>query len=378
MTPTLTPKQRALIEAQVDSPSLICDLDLVQAQWQALRQAYVFADLFASIKANPAPAILRLWIEHNAWFETASLGEIKACLHAGADPQRILFGNTIKKQSDIAKAYALGVRDFACDAEDDLDKFAQVAPGAHLQFRLAIKNPGASWPLDRKFGSPPEQILQLWKSAVERSLQPIGLAIHVGSQQHDPQSWNAPISLVAQLASELAATGASLQWLNLGGGLPAPYGQAIPPLADFAQATQRALHQAFGDRLPRISLEPGRALVATSAAMLTEVVHIRPAPGEPDLRWVYLDVGRFNGLAETHLIRYPLSVLGEHQSQVGDVVLAGPSCDGEDLLYPRGAYQLPLDLKVGDRLILGNAGAYSTTYASQGFNGLPAPHEHYL
>lgn len=372
-------RQWACIAEELASPSLIFDLERAAGQWRRICSTYDFAVLYASIKANPAAPILRRLVALQARFDAASPGEIRAVLDAGAAPGAVLYGNTIKKRADIARAWAWGVRDFVSDAEGDLESIALAAPGARVLIRVALANPSAAWPLDRKFGCHPEAVPALWRRALDLGLEPLGLAVHVGSQQRDPESWRAPIALAAQLAPRLAALGAPLGWLDLGGGLPVPYlGEDLPPLEDFAATCRGALEEAFPGGPPRVSLEPGRALVASAGVMLCEVVHIRPSPEDPALRWVYLDIGRFNGLPEARTVRYPLRLLREHPGPVGDVVIAGPSCDGEDLLYPRGAYRLPLDLRPGDRLLFGCAGAYSTTYASAAFNGLPAPVERYL
>jgi ornithine decarboxylase len=94
---------------------------------------------------------------------------------------------------------------------------------------------------------------------------------------------------------------------------------------------------------------------------------------------VYLDIGRFGGLAETEgeAIRY--RVMTRHDgAPAGPVVLAGPTCDGADILYERSGYHLPLALADGDQVRFDTAGAYVTTYAAQGFNGFAPLAEHYI
>jgi ornithine decarboxylase len=84
-----------------------------------------------------------------ASFDAASLAEIDRCLAAGASPQRISIGSTIKKHADIAAANARGVRLVAFDAEAELQKLAVAAPGAEVFCRLLIDTSGAEWPLSR-------------------------------------------------------------------------------------------------------------------------------------------------------------------------------------------------------------------------------------
>jgi ornithine decarboxylase len=89
-------------------------------------------------------------------------------------------------------------------------------------------------------------------------------------------------------------------------------------------------------------------------------------------RWVYLDIGKFSGLAETmdEAIRYPIETSADG-GETGPCILAGPSCDSADVLYERRPVQLPLALKAGDRVRILAAGAYTASYASVGFNGFP-------
>jgi ornithine decarboxylase len=103
----------------------------------------------------------------------------------------------------------------------------------------------------------------------------------------------------------------------------------------------------------------------------TEVVLIARKPAGADERWVYLDVGMFNGLTETleEAIRYRVRTSGIRPGRTGPVVLAGPSCDSADVLYEHSGYRLPIDLRIGDRLRLMSAGAYTTSYSSVWFNG---------
>jgi len=154
----------------------------------------------------------------------------------------------------------------------------------------------------------------------------------------------------------------------------------VPPVEAFADAIMGAMTRHFGNALPDMVIEPGRAMVGSAGVLSSEVVLVSkrdPAPEAP--RWVYLDIGRFGGLAETEgeAIRYRLRTRHDG-GPAGPVVLAGPTCDGADVLYERSGYRLPMALTDGDRVAFEAAGAYVTTYASQGFNGFAPLAEHYI
>ena len=126
----------------------------------------------------------------------------------------------------------------------------------------------------------------------------------------------------------------------------------------------------FGENLPRIIIEPGRSLVGDSGVIEAEVVLVSKKSHGDDVRWVYLDIGKFSGLAETHdeAIKYRIEVVGR-KGATGPVILAGPSCDSVDILYEKFQYRLPLSLQVGDRIRIHATGAYTSSYSSVGFNG---------
>jgi ornithine decarboxylase len=132
-----------------------------------------------------------------------------------------------------------------------------------------------------------------------------------------------------------------------------------------------ALTHHFGNHLPEIIIEPGRSLVGDAGLIQSEVVLIADK-GDGDRRWIYLDVGKFNGLAETmgESIKYRI----EASNRCGPpqpVIIAGPTCDSADILYEKTEYRLPGDLAVGDKVEILSTGAYTTTYSSVAFNGFP-------
>lgn len=372
---TVTERQREWFAAHPDrSPVLVVDLDVVRQRYVELVRALPGIAVFYAVKANPLPEVLRLLVELGASFDVASPGEIEQCLASGAAPGSLSFGNTVKKVSAITAAYAAGVDRFAFDSDSELDKLISAAPGAVAFCRVLCDGFGAAWPLSRKFGCAPDLARRLLGRAARAGLRP-GVSFHVGSQQFDPTAWDRALAVVADLRAELRADGIELDLVNLGGGLPAPYIETVPSLAEYGEAIVAAVRRRLGPTPPaEIIIEPGRHLVADAGALRCEVVTVGRKSAHDRHRWVYLDVGMFSGLAEVmgQAIRYPIvSERPASATPTGPVVLAGPTCDSADILYETVDYQLPLDLSPGDRLHLCSAGAYSTTYSTIGFNGFP-------
>ncbi|GJL69372.1 MAG: hypothetical protein NPIRA06_20070 [Nitrospirales bacterium] len=202
-------------------------------------------------------------------------------------------------------------------------------------------------------------------------LKPLGVAFHVGSQQTDPLQWVEFMQQAAELYGHLRRQGLELEWINIGGGFPPTYQTTLRPFSHYAQTIQQALQQSFGVTPPQLMIEPGRVLVADAGVIQTEVILVAHKSREDVRRWVYLDIGKFGGLAETmdECITYRLRTF--RQGPTGPVILAGPTCDSADVLYEKTSYELPMDLAIGDRIEVLSAGAYTSSYASVGFNGFP-------
>ncbi len=361
------------------TPCLVVDLDEVVENYRRIQDRLPLAHIYYAVKANPAAPILNRLVGLGSYFDAASVPEIDMCLAENAKPASISFGNVVKKEADIAAAFGRGVRLFAFDSDGELDKLARAAPGAKVYARIAVSNGGADWPLSRKFGCTPEMARDLLVRARELGLDAYGVSFHVGSQQTDPGQWDAAIARAAMVFTDLKASGIDLRMINLGGGFPVPYHEDVPGFGTFADAIMKAMTREFGNNLPEILIEPGRSICATAGVLSTEVVLVARKSYEAPERWVYLDIGKFGGLAETmdEAIRYSFRTPHDGGPD-GPVAIAGPTCDGADILYEKTPYRMPMALTAGDKVRIVNAGAYTTTYASVAFNGFAPLDEYYI
>jgi len=193
--------------------------------------------------------------------------------------------------------------------------------------------------------------VELLRRARDLGLDPYGVSFHVGSQQTDLGQWDGAVGSAAQMFSLLAEADIELRMVNIGGGFPAHYRSDVPAIDGYARAVMAAITRHFGNQLPEILIEPGRSLVGDAGIIQTEVVLISEKGCGDSRRWVYLDVGKFNGLAETmdESIKYRIATPGR-SGVSGPVILAGPTCDSADILYERTEYRLPLGLEVGDKV----------------------------
>ncbi|HET9060635.1 MAG TPA: type III PLP-dependent enzyme [Acidimicrobiales bacterium] len=368
----MTPALRGFLDNNpaLPTPFLALDLDVVEHRYRQLEQVLPMARVLYAVKANPAREILERLAETGSCFDVASPGEIDRCLKLGIDPSRLAYGNTIKKERDIAYAFYRGITTFTVDADAELEKVARQAPGATVYVRLATDGKGADWPLSRKFGCDHTGAVALARKA-HRAGMSVGLSFHVGSQQRDVNAWDEPLATVANVIGDLTSLGVPVAGVNLGGGLPSRYREPVAGVGEYGGAIRGALERHMGAGFAgEILIEPGRYLVGDAGLIETEVVLISQRGAEDELRWVYLDIGMFNGLTETlgEAIRYRVQAPGCGGPD-GPVVLAGPSCDSADVLYERSSYRLPWSLQVGDHVRVFSTGAYTSSYSSVWFNG---------
>src|ERR1700722_6018534 len=353
-----------------DGPCLVVDLEVVRDNYKAFANALPDTRVFYAVKANPSPEVLSLLAGLGSCFDTASVAEIEMVLAAGATPDRISYGNTIKKERDIARAFAMGVRLFAVDCKAEVEKIRRAAPGAGGFCRFLFDCAGAEWPLSRKFGCDTAMAVAVLEHADRLGLAPPGVSFHVASQQRRAQAWDLALKSAAAIFRACADRGIALAMVNLGGGFPTKYLKEVPAVESYGRSIFRALRKHFGNAIPETIIEPGRGMVGNAGVIEAEVVLVSRKSEADKVRWVYLDIGKFGGLAETmdESIRYPIRTPHDGD-EAGPCVLAGPTCDSMDVLYEKTPYDLPVSLEIGDKVLIEGTGAYTTTYASVAFNG---------
>ena len=354
---------------QPANPYLQLDLAHARESFRELAEALAGMAVHYAVKANPHPRLLACLHGAGCRFEAASWAEIRAAIRAGAAPSTVLFTHPVKPAGDIARAWKAGVWRFAADSDTELRKVARYAPGSAVLLRLDT-DPGGTVGDQGKFGAPPGQVAELARLARSLGLDPYGLAFHVGSQMMDPKAWDGPIRQCAQIMTTLADDGIRLALLDVGGGFPARYDTEPPSLAEYAAAINIAVAQ-----LPyplQLACEPGRAIAAPAGTMVASVIGTAWRHGT--LR-VSLNVGAFHGLIEAlesgRELRFPVAIPGAGQRTLVPCMLTGPSCDSQDTILDQVWLPMP---RTGDKVLIGNAGAYTTCYSGRSaFNGYPAP-----
>src|SRR3989344_4905605 len=354
------------------TPFLLMDPDHARENYRKIKHSIDGVEVFYAMKANDHQKILEVLVKEESSFEISSLNELKSLLALNVSPEKIMSLNPIKSPEFLTEMEKVGVELMAYDSTDEIDKIVKYAPHAKLFIRLNVSNEGSDWPLTKKFGVDAPEILPLLRYAKKKGCHPIGITFHVGSQCLNKNNWVSALYICDDIWNQAKKEGINLYFLSLGGGIPIQHLKKIPTIAEIGEVINTTVKKNFkiaGDRL-RISIEPGRGLIGDSGIMVTTVIGKAKRGTE---EWIYIDAGVFNGFMET-IENFAYEIKTEYKRKKRTVTIAGPSCDSVDVPFKN--YPLS-EVKVGERVYIINAGAYTTVYASN-FNGFNSPKIYFI
>ena len=365
------PSIDAVVSQTRPSDPLLCLRPAALAE-AALRFVELFpGDVLYAVKCNPEPRVLRaLWAGGVRHFDCASLAEV-ALVRKLLPAAEVHFMHPVKSRPAIREAFDVyGVADFAFDSADELAKILQETvpvglvgdpPVLGLFVRLALPKGGAVYDLSGKFGVPLDEAAELLHAARPHAAR-LGIAFHVGSQCLEPDVYARAMALAGEA---IASCGVPVDIVDVGGGFPVSYPDMAPPaLADYIAAIAAGVAALPGG--VRLWAEPGRALVAGGGSV---VVQVQLRRGDT----LYVNDGVYGNLSDAGALgfRFPARRIrfgeaGDPGEQLADFSLFGPTCDSADRMG--GPFRLPVDMREGDGVELGQLGAYGACLRT-GFNG---------
>ncbi len=318
-----------------------------------------------AVKTNPNERVLKQIILNGIkHFDVASINEIKLIKKLKPDA-KLFFMHTIKSRENIAEAYSkFGVRDFALDTKDELQKIMEStnqAKDLNLYVRIAISNEHAEIDLSRKFGALPSEALGLVRLCKEHSKK-LGISFHVGSQCMHKISYSKGINEVGNIIKK---TKIIPDIINIGGGFPSVYPDLNPePLSNYMAEIKKAILNLKLQKVPELICEPGRAIVAESGSAIVKVI-LRKKQS------LYLNDGTYGTLFDAGFPNFvfPSKMISNGRIKSKKLTpfnLFGPTCDSLD--YMKGPFLLPNNIKEGNYIELGQLGAYGLTFRTK-FNG---------
>lgn len=370
-----------------ESPCIIINLDIIKKNYIRMKELYPKIKIYYAIKTNPCEEVIKVLRDLGSCFDVATVYEIDLALSLGISPDRLSYGNTIKKAKDIDYAYKKGIRLIATDSIVDVDNIVKYAPEAKVFFRLqTITGNTADHPLSRKFGAQPDLLMRLLEYAYKKGVHIAGVSFHVGSQQRDIGAWDTALCQVHHIYNHFHKKHPDVHFeiVNIGGGFPATYVNHAPPDENYASEINHYLDRVFKDTPhgtpePIYMMEPGRGIAGDAGVLVTDVVLTEQKHKHSIDSWLYIDTGRFGGLTETYneAIRYPVAT--ERKGPVTtNYIVAGPTCDSMDIIYEKYRVPLPMGMEQGDRMYFLSAGAYTHSTCSIGFNGFPPPKVYFV
>jgi diaminopimelate decarboxylase len=352
-----------------------------------LRERYHTADeafggyphtLHYALKANSTLAIVRLLRALGSAVDANTVWEVEVALKAGFQPSDIVFTGVGKSPAELECAVGLGVKAINVESAGELERVEAIASRLGRTARVAVRlnpdidaksHPHISTGLKaNKFGVPLEEVRTLLASVTRRpSLRLVAVHVHVGSQITSLDPLRRAAALAARVSRELQEEGASLEYVDLGGGLGVSYdGRDVPGLREYVAAL---VEEVRPTGLP-IVLEPGRAIAAPAGALLARVVDLKPRTAETD--FAIIDAGM------TELLRpalysafHRIEPVTTRPDREREYEIVGPVCESSDVV---GRDRTLPQLQVDDLLAIRDVGAYGSVMASN-YNRRPLPAE---
>lgn len=373
------------IAETVGSPVYVYSAATLRRHFSVIEQSFAALDplIAYSVKANPNLAVVALLARLGAGADVVSQGEMTRALAAGVAAHKIVFSGVGKTDGELAAAIDAQIGLFNVESRSELDRLNAIASAKGTTAPVALRlNPDiAAGGHDKistgraqdKFGLPwgEAQSLYLEASAMA-GIRMRGLDVHVGSQISDLTPFVTIAQRLADLTAQLRGAGASVEVIDLGGGLGIPYepGSDAPPApANYADAIAPILKPLD----VQLVLEPGRVIAGNAGILLTRAVHIKSG-GVRD--FVVVDAG-MNDLIRPALYGawhdiQPVVLHGDGDDggdagALAPVDVVGPVCESSDVFAP--ARPLP-PIARGDLLAMFSAGAYGASQASE-YNSRP-------
>jgi diaminopimelate decarboxylase len=365
------------IAAEVGTPTYVYSSAILEQNYRAYEQALGGQNvgIHFALKANGNLAVIALLGSFGAGADIVSLGELKRALAAGIPPDRIVFSGVGKTREELAAAIEAGIAQINVESDAELEALNIIACAAGRRQRIVLRiNPDvdahthekiSTGKRGDKFGIPYARALDVYRHAASLpGVEPIGLALHIGSQLIDLAPYKAAYRKVAELVQDLRRDGLTVQALDLGGGIGITYKDEAPPSLD-EYAT--IICDSVGNLGCRLAIEPGRSIVASAGVLLSRVIYGKSG-GANEI--IILDAG-MNDLVRPSMYGayHPISPIREPAAdvQMTTVDVVGPVCETGDT-FARGRLLPPL---IADDLVaFGAAGAYCSSMSST-YNARP-------
>lgn len=365
------------IAEAVGTPFYCYSATLIAHRYRAFAQA--LADLSPTIcfalKANGNQAVVRTLADLGAGADVVSEGELFRAIAAGVPPSRIVFSGVGKTKAEIRTALEHGIWQLNAESLPELDALSEVATALGRTAQIVLRvNPDvdakthakiSTGKKENKFGIDWDHVRDAYaRAAALPGVEPLGLAVHIGSQLNDLAPFRAAFTKLAEMVAALRADGHTVSRLDLGGGLGVSYrGDAPPDLAGYA----RIVRETVGGLGCHLAFEPGRWMVADAGVLVARTTYVKDGTTR---RFLILDAAMndlirpalYEAWHEIRPVREPAA-----DATIAPVDVVGPVCETGDT-FAVGRPMPPVE--AGDLVAFMNAGAYGAVMAST-YNARP-------
>ncbi|KKQ52265.1 hypothetical protein A2865_02335 [Candidatus Woesebacteria bacterium RIFCSPHIGHO2_01_FULL_39_17] len=358
---------------KIKTPFIIYDLNRIRKNYEEIAKVFHGIDIYYAMKCNSHLKIINLLKDLGSGFEVASVNESIQLLKQNVSPTKIICMHPIKSPEFLKFLRKNNIWVMAADSYEEVDKISKYAPGSKVVARIAVDNEGSEWKLTGKFGIDVTEFPRFLTYIKSKKLMEFGLTFHVGSQCTNPANWVRALNICDEIWKEAHNLGMNLKFLSIGGGLAVKYIKSVPGISRIGKLVTKEIQKKFKTGgFVTLTMEPGRAVVANSGVLVTQVIG-KAKRGLTN--WLYIDVGTYNGLIEAIETPdrkfYPIVVENNNRKQ--EVYnIGGPSCVSldtpfEEVILPK--------LNIGERIYLLNTGGYTVMCAAP-FNGFDIPKEY--
>ncbi len=381
------------VAAEHGTPAFILDTDDLRSRARGYAAAFADADVFYAGKAFLCTAVARLIADEGLGIDVCTGGELAVALRAGVHPDQLAVHGNNKSVAELSAAVAAKVGRIVLDSHIEIDRLAELAEAAGIRQRVLVRvTVGveahthefiATAHEDQKFGFSlaNDEAMAAVAHVLDRpSLQLIGLHSHIGSQIFDTAGFEVAAHRVVGLLAEIRDKhGIELPEIDLGGGLGIAYTDADTPqlpsdIADRLQSIVASESSRAGLQHPRLSVEPGRAIIGPAMITLYEVGTVKPIALDSGVvrHYVSIDGGMSDNIRTALYDAEYTVVLANRESEAESVLsrVVGKHCESGDIVV-RDCW-LPADLAPGDLLAVAATGAYCYAMASN-YNRVPRP-----
>ena len=360
----------ARIAEAVGTPFYLYSAGSFAAQYRAFAAAFApdTPMICYAVKANSNQAVLRLFARLGAGADVVSEGEMRRALMAGIPAGRIVFSGVGKTRGELAAALDADIQQINVESLPELRQLSALAAARGQTARIAIRvNPDidalthsdiTTGRKEDKFGVAYSEAMNSYRLAAELpGIEPVGLAVHIGSRIVDMAPSRAAFERIAALIGPLRAEGLAVHQVDLGGGLTVPYGDEKP-----ASPAQYAtmVRDVFGKLDVRLAFEPGRFMVAEGGVLVSSIVYVK----DGERRIVVVDAA-MNDLVRPAMYKAEHRILPVREPAAGAPVtpadVVGPVCETTDT-FTRDRPLPPL--ADGELLAFMTAGAYGAAMSS--------------